>query len=446
MRFQPSVSVLFGGWLCLSGAAAAEPGEHIRAGAAEITPAVSLEGAYRSNVYLQEGEIGGGVPVTPGALLSVRPTLGVKVDSDTLVFALDAGYNARKYLNPDLSNLDRFNFFDIGAGASILPKGMFGLVLRNDLMLSGRETEATTAADAYILALTERASGKLVFRPGSSMELGLGGALDIQDYNTPGATNTFATTNLNSRFGYGGIADLQWRFFPRTALVADAEWGRFTWQDNILNAQGSGQSDDDLGDFIGIPDGRYWRATAGLRGRFTEKLVLGVGVGYGVLIYDEQSVIDGAQLDGISGPEVNPAVSNFGADLKGFPEGLLLRGDLAYEITPKQKFVLGYARDFQDVFWTNYVQYHRFTVAWKGTFADRVTGTFDTMIRREAYGGEATRDDNYLRSQVGLALHTTKWLDVTAGQSWQRRSSVGGVNPSVEFDDFTTTLGLRATY
>ena len=446
MRFQSSLTVLLVGWLCLAGAAAAEPGEHIRVGNAEVVPSVSLDGQYRTNVYLQEGALGGGVPVTPGALLSLRPTLGVRLDSDTLQFSLDAAYNARKYLSPELSNLDRFNFFDVGVGASLLPKGMFGLVVRNDLVLSGRETEATTAADAYILALTERGSGKLVFRPGSSMELGVGGAVDIQDYNTPGATNTFATTNLNSRLGYGGVADFQWRFFPRTAFVAESEWGRFTWQDNILNAQGAGQSDDDLGDFIGIPDGRYWRVTAGLRGRFTEKLVLGIGTGYGALIYDEQSVIDGAAVDGITGPEVNPQVSNFGADLSGLPGGLLLRADVAYEVTEKQKVTFGYARDFQDVFWTNYVQYHRVSASWRGTFASRVTGSLDLMLRREAYGGEATRDDTYLRSQAGLALHTTRWLDITAMQSWQRRSSVNGANPSVEFDDFTTSLGVRATY
>ena len=110
-----------------SGAAAAAPGDHIRSGNAELTPAIGVWGGWRSNVYLQEGELGGGVPVQPGAFIEVRPSLKLKVESQDVKLKLATGYSPRLYLNPDLKNLNRYSFFDIGGQLHLLPSSVVGL-------------------------------------------------------------------------------------------------------------------------------------------------------------------------------------------------------------------------------------------------------------------------------------------------------------------------------
>lgn len=57
----------------LTSSALAAPGDHIGSEDVQIIPAIELAGTHRTNVYLQEGEVGGGVPVSGGTSLSLSP-------------------------------------------------------------------------------------------------------------------------------------------------------------------------------------------------------------------------------------------------------------------------------------------------------------------------------------------------------------------------------------
>ena len=53
----------------------------------EAVPSVSVGGEYRSNLYLDEGEAGGGRPVVQGTALLINPTLAVKSIQTSFVVA-----------------------------------------------------------------------------------------------------------------------------------------------------------------------------------------------------------------------------------------------------------------------------------------------------------------------------------------------------------------------
>jgi hypothetical protein len=293
------------------------------------------------------------------------------------------------------------------------------------------------------------ARGALTIRPGTSLEVDLGAASDIQQFTLPecnkdsGCANIENSASLNSRLGYAAVADLQWKFFPKTALVAGFEYGRFDWSDNFVNTQGDGLNPDQLGNYLGVPDGTWWHVDGGLRGRFTEKLVLGTVLGYTSMTYDEATVTaDGSNESDALPVDLSPAQAGFDADLKGLTASV----ELGYEVSENQRLVLSYGRDYQDVFFTNYVGFNRVTGTLQGTAWKRMDYELGAMYRREAYEGEVSRDDHFLRASGSAAYAAMEWMDVTGGVVWTRRASVGGTNPAIEFDDTRLSLGLAFHY
>lgn len=437
-------------------------------GSVDVTPALAVDAFWRSNLYLQEGEAGGGTATVSGGGLQVRPTLDLKTRSRQVWLDLGVGYTARFMFPkayetevngnrfdadgnavPDLSNLNRFNFVDGRAALVLLPESVVGLKLSDNASLTGRETEAISATDAYLMLFRNQARGTLTVRPGSSLELDVGGEVDTQSYTLPecnvdvGCANIEDNANLNSRQSYAGVAALTWKFFPKTAIVSSFEYGKFSWNNNFVNTQGDGLNPDQLGNYLGIPDGTYWHLDGGLRGRFTEKLVLGAVLGYTNMTYDEQTVVD----DGSNQPDalpidLNPAGSGYDADLKGMTASV----EAGFDLTENQRFVLSYGRDYQDVFFTNYVGFNRVSARYTGKAWKKLGYDVSVMYRREAYEGEVSRDDHFVRAGAKAGYAVVDWMDVTGGVAWTRRASVGGANPAIEFDDTYLSAGLLFHY
>lgn len=437
-------------------------------GSVDVTPALAVDTFWRSNLYLQEGEAGGGTPTVSGGGLQVRPTLDLSTRSRQVWLDLGVGYTARLMFPkaydsetngvqydadgnvvPDLSNLNRFNFFDGSADLVLLPESVIGLKLSDRASLTGRETEATSATDAYLMLFRNQARGTLTVRPGSSLELDVGAEFDTQRYTLPecnkdvGCSNIEDNASLNGRQAYAGVADLTWKFFPKTAVVASFDYGAFSWDNNFVNTQGDGLNPDELGNYLGIPDGSYWHADAGLRGRFTDKLVLGAVLGYTNMTYDGSSV----EEDGAGQPDALPidldsAGSGYDSDLKALTASV----EAGFDITENQRFVLSYGRDYQDVFFTNYVGFNRFSARYKGLAFKKLGYDFSALYRREAYEGEVSRDDHFLRVSANTGYAVVDWMDLTGGVAWTRRASVGGTNPAIEFDDTYVSAGLLFHY
>ena len=438
-------------------------------GSVDFTPAVAVDGFYRTNLYLQEGEAGGGAPTVAGGGFQIRPTLDLRTRSRQVWLDAGVGYTARlmvpkRYASetdggirfdedgnvvPDLSNLYRFNLVDGNARLVLFPKSVLGLKLTERAALTGRETEAVSATDAYLMMFRNEARGALTIRPGSSLELDVGAESDIQQFFLPecdkdvGCSNVEDSAALNSRLGTAAVADLSWKFFPKTAVVASYEYGRFNWSDNFVNTQGDGLNPDQLGNYLGIPDGKWWHVDGGLRGRFTDKIVLGTVVGYTVMTYDEASVIDDGSGEADALPvDLDATGAGFDTDLKGVTASV----ELGYDVSENQQFVLSYGRDYQDVFFTNYVGFNRVTGALQGTAWKRLDYELTGMYRRESYQGEVARDDHFLRVAAAGAFEALDWMDVTGGVAWSRRASVDGANPAIEFDDTRLNLGVRFQY
>jgi hypothetical protein len=461
---------LLGAGICVLGggsaAAQSQSGES-QGGGDQITPSLKVEGVYRSNVYLQEGEVGGGSPVTPGFYLTARPELGIRLH-DTSVAHLDlsAAYAARKYLTEGLSNLDRFNDFDLGAKVVVGPGSMLGLSLKDRFTLKGYETEATFAEVAYLQRMENDARGLLHFRPGPGMEIRGGGSFEYEDYENYFETSIFKTPELNTRLAWGPQAAIDWKFIPMTSFVASYSYSAFYWRDNFVVTQGENlTATDDLGDNVGIPDGTMSQFTMGLRGRFTRRLVVGAVGGFTTMVYDEDSVIEDASNDeGIDGAstDIDPETEGFGQDLKlrcdegstdcsAFPSSFTANIDASYELNDSNAFTLSYRRDFQDVYFTNYVAFHQLSLSLDLLMWNRLGLAAAFNYRFEDYEGEVDRSDHLFRARLDTNIAIVKGVTLGLGGWWTQRASAstgdgGAPNPYIEFDDVNIHAGLSFSY
>lgn len=431
-------AVVFGGaavecGLLRSSAALAAPGDHIGTETVQIVPSLTLTTQQRTNVFLQEGTIGGGDEAIAGTNLRIQPYLNMKAETPDIKFGFKGGYGARVYFQEEVSNLNRFRDFDLGANLDLLRQSVVGLKVSDRFQINGFESEADKADDPYIQILSNDLAGRIAVRPGSSLEVDAGGNLNIDNYSGPDTgDSSFIRTGQNDRLGYGPAIDLKWRFLPKTAVVANWEMEWFSWSSNVVAPTGSVSEGA-----LGIPDGRLMRTEAGIRGRFTEKLVLGLTAGYGTAIYDEASVTGAEGGDTVEG--------DFATDLKGLG-GILVGADASYSLLESQTFNVGYRKDFQDVFFTNYVAYNRVSAGYSGTFADRYKTDLSLNYRFENYDGEVDRSDHRIITSANFTYVATKYLDVSLGGGWRRRASADRLHPDVEFDDFSAQLAVRLTY
>jgi hypothetical protein len=425
-------------------ALALEP-DHIRAGNAEIVPSIEMRVVRRSNVYLHEGTAvdvdGNTVGVAPqsGTAILLHPSLafGIEGDDTTVQFNLDM--DAAQYLEEEHQNLNRYDDVELGLDFRTLNRAPVGLKLNERFHRTGRETEATYARSAYITHLMNHTGGRLSFRPGSSLSLDVGGDFSYDKYDVSAESTVDGSPNLNSRVGYGPGVDLKWNFFPKTAIVGSYSQHWFTWENNLVDTKGDGLSESEFGDSLGIPNGSEWKATLGLRGRLTEKIVIGLIGGVGQMDYDENSV-QGQDEEG------NAADQGYDQDLIGLTEGILGIVELGYKPTEGQSVTLGYRKDFQDVYFTNFVDFHNVFVRYEGKFVDRFGAKASGGYRYEQYVGEVSRDDHVLNAGAEISVRVTRYFEIAGGVAWKERGSADGLHSDIEYDDVIVSLGVTGSY
>jgi hypothetical protein len=438
------------GWLVSlsgvgTGVAWAEPGDHIRSGNLEIIPSVEMRAQRRSNVYLSEGESSDtdgnevGLKEESGSAVRVHPSVVVEVKGADHQLEMNFDYNMVRFLEPEHQNLNRYKDLEFGLVSRLLSKSPVGLKFSERYHIAGRETEAVQSNSAYINHTMNQTGARISVRPGSSLELDLGGVFAYDKYDVSGDTSNTGNPTLNSRLGYGPVVDLAWTFFPRTAIIAGYEQSWFSWENNLVDTQGDGLTASEFGSSLGIPDGSLWRSSLGLRGRITEKVVLGLVAGYGQMDYDEDTVSG-------QGSEGNAKSQGYDRDLNGLPEGLTGLVELGYHPADSQTITFGYRKAFQDVYFTNFVDFHNVFFRYESLFAEQVGAKVTAGYRYEQYVGEVNRDDHVLNLGLDMAYHATKWMDVGGGVLWQQRGSADGSHGDVEYDDTTINLGLVFTY
>jgi hypothetical protein len=457
MRAEAKIATRGAALLCMaglfwSGAAAAEPGEHIQAGAAEIVPSLTVGTLYRSNIYYAESDPVGGLA------LVVTPGLDIGVETDLVQFDLGAAYALRKWLvntRPnavDASNADEFNNVDLGANLYLLPNSLVGFKIDESFVIKPRTSEAQFGTSALVTRTISDTSAFIVLRPGSALHFDLGGHFQFQNIQSPAGSSfsgSGSRLSLNNKTAYGADLRGYWEFFPRTAVSVDASIDRFDWSDNAVNAVGGNADPEDVGNRLAVPDGWGWRVYGGVRGRVSKKLVVNGMVGYGQLRYDTQSVLDRAselQAAGAQGWEEINVDEGWGQNATGVT-GILAYAGVTWTPLTGQSLSAGYKRDIEDSFFTNYVAYNSVFVRYNGALSRRTDAGVEFSYRLENYVGEVNRSDHYLVTNGSLSFAATDWLAIRGQGGWKRRASADTPpKGTIEFDDIQGGLFLDLTY
>ena len=417
--------------------ARAEPGDHIRTGDAEIIPSVMVGSEYRTNVYLEQGLQGGGATaVNPGFNLQLVPRIEIAVAGTDVTLDLDAYYELTKYLTPGLNNLDQFRDFGLGGTFVVLPDALLGVKLDEHMMHEGTEDEATYSDYAYTSHYSNESTGQLSVHPGGALQIDGGATFLYDDYNVPSPADPNQSIDLNQRVGFGPALNGQWTFLPKTAVVANFYYRWFDWKNNTLDAAGDEGQPTDEGSVIAVPDFTAWHAETGIRGRFTDRLVLEFLVGYGQMIYDESS----------SDAAGDFSEGDVGADLTSFGDGFTTTVGVNYTPEENQQLSVGYQKSFEDSYFTNYMVYHLGYFRYRGVFAQDWGVQTELSYRYESFVGEITRQDNVLGAALDGTYQLSDFAALGLGAGWTERSSADGQHPEIEYDDVNVHLQVTFTY
>ena len=471
--------VLLGATALFGNVAHAAAGDHIRFGnGGEFTPSLSLSGVYRTNNYLTVGSAFGDSDddATVGGMhLNVRPGLALDLDSRAVILGVEAGYDMRKYFREELTNLDRYRNLNGRIQLVALPQAVVGFKVDTGITVSGRETQAVNAQDAYLQQLVSRNQATLTVRPGDAMEIDVGGVFELRTIKVPEGFATVdgaPTANLNSRAGSGLVSTFNWQFLPKTAIVAGFERLNSRWESNAIAASGQGVgtfaiepggSDFVLCDpddsatgsddcFLPVPNGVFTTFDAGIRGRFTPRLVVGAVVGFTRATFDASTVAAPASGAAMTDVEDTEGCGSRGDadgvndELVGFP--CMLNGNLeiAYEVADGHVITGGFLREAQPVFFTNYLNLNRYYVGYTGVFADRHAVSVALDANQQNYRGQVSRDDLWYRTRLDVGWGIQKWLTVDTGVWYTGRRSAGAEFPEIEYDDVNIHGGITLVY
>jgi len=218
----------------------------------------------------------------------------------------------------------------------------------------------------------------------------------------------------------------EWKFLPRTSLILDGDVTRFDWQQNAVSGGGN---------TVQLPDSTHFRIMSGLRGRLTERVVVVAQLGYGSASYGP-SAARGAAC---------PTQPVFGVQSK--PAGLqplLGVAQVVYAFDEGRKVTLGYRKDFDDVFFSNFMAYHRVYGTLSSDFGTRVSTGATASIRQESYRGEVSRNDVFLDLGGHASYQIREWVSATGGVGYQQRLSAA--TPNVQYNDIQPRLLMTFSY
>jgi len=440
----------------------AAPGDHIRTGDTTITPSVMTGFEAHSNLYLSDG--GTTSPEIGAFAWVLKPGVDVDVKGRSVLFKLGAGYELRKFIDfaPEddfhPENADRFADFDVDGELTLFPTSKVGGKLTDHLENEAIPAELPTETGngtANVVHTGNDLSGGFVIRPGSALTVNVLGQLGFDNYLVPHQLtidDAASSASFNDRLQYGPMLDVSYKFLPKTSFVGNFSYNFLRWDHNLIEAVGPDVEGSSVGSYLGKPDADAWRANIGLTGQFTQKLAAQALVGFGVMTYDQDSVLNDPLASGIEASASELATvgdENFGTDTSP-GDGLLINLQLSYAPLKGQTLTFGYRKDFQDAVFTNYVAYHYVFLRYEGSIQNRVGIGGELSYRLDNFHGEVARGDQNLLARVSGSYKITPYLSSGLSGSWTRRACAEadceGVYYSTQYDDFAGTLGLTFTY
>jgi hypothetical protein len=407
--------------------AAAEPGEHLQLGAStELAPRLELGLQARSNLTQSPTNPVSGVSllVAPGARLS-HETPDTRVD-------LDGSYRLTKFFTRRLSGLDQLNDFDVNLDVAALRTRPVGLVLSNRAALVNNNATDRLGNTPFVTRTRNDLRAGLQIRPGPILQIDARGRYELDDIRVPEGALASDTRGLNTRNGFGGLWDVEYRFFPRTALALMGDLTRYDWVRNAVERGATGS-------VFALPDSTHFRLLFGLRGRVSNRLSVVGQLGYGSANYSVASV-----QSGCAGAGCTPGPGNaFDAKLAGL-QRLLVLAQATYEISDERRVVVGYRKDFDDVFFTNYLAYHSLYAGVDANIGERFRVDGRGSLRAEAYRGAVVRSDTFVNLDGGATYLIQDWLKLRAGAGFMQRTVPA--QPEISFNDVRGQLVLTVTY
>ena len=390
-------------------AAVAGPGDHIELGAStELVPEIDLGLQYRSNILQRESNRVGGIAlqITPGARITY--------DTPRSKVTFSGDYKLVKYFTRVTRNADQFTDFDVNFRGDFLRDAPVGFYLRERPVLINNNAEDFGNTPFHTRFRNDLGAG-LSIRPGPILQINVGGLFEYDNILVPPGSlgSTSDVRAYNQRIGGGAEWDAQYRFLPRTAIVLEGNYRYYDWQRNFI------QSENNPG--IAQPDSQQFRILAGLRGRVTERLVVVGELGYGASPYSVESVQRACPDP--TGIQCTPSVAaQFDAKLSGI-ERLLASLQVSYQVAEGQTLTVGYRKDFDDVFFTNYMAYNRLYGTFQTRIGTRALGGLSASIRQESYRGEVRRDDVFMDLSGTASYKVQEWVVVNGSLRYQQRIS-----------------------
>ena len=425
--------------------------DHLGKNALQFSPSISLGGEYRTNLYLQEGLLESsdgsivGQPLTAGTAILINPVFKLKYENSGIKTSLGVNYRARKFISSDeidLSGLDRFKDVQVAGGLELYPIKSLGVSLSNSLTSSGRETSADDAASAYLQTIRNNFRGGVLIRPGSALELSVGGSYDIVDITDAISSANDTASRINNKQSYGWYGDMQWKFFPRTSFFINVSQDNFDWENKVVFSD-----DACIQSFTGgceiasvIPNGSTLRTALGFTGRLSERLLLKTAVNYGTATYDTESLTDGISL----GEQLASVASTADVNLEGL-NGLGVSTGLTYLFSDSHTFDLSYDKDFMDVYFSNFSVFHQIKASHSVLLFNKVQWDANVRYRIDSYEGTVTRTDNRISADTSLNIAIQKRISLRVGGGWSQLASTPEFF-NIEYDDVRVHGGLVVGY
>ncbi len=366
-------------------------------------PGVSVSALFDTNVYRDSQN------PEPDFGLWVRPYVGLVYPGEDFRFGLNAYYRFFTYFNLGGRNHSVFRrVTDFGVSASI------DAGRRSKVGFSTAPEIYNTPAPRGFGDGTEQTLGANVpvgihFRPTRAFQINVNGRWNwARTYFSP-TLLSLTPTQIGNRHEIAGGVGIDWKFFPRSHLLFDGEFGRVFW----------GRVDPGQSASIAQEPAWFWRVWFGIRGDITRKLSLLAQIGYG---------------------NVHFAPTSSTPTLTG-PSGILGRVEFAVRPVTTQRLAVGFQRDYSFAYYTNRIENTQAYFKYQGLFFQRLTANFDfSWNYRNLVGALITRNEHQWTAGVGLEVMVSEFFHVEAAY---RFSAINPTSTNTgEFINNSVNLGF----